>query len=178
MRDALLGKDSHDIDIATSATQYEIQGIFPVTFDVGKNHGTIVVVYKKENYEITTFRTEGTYSDRRRPDQVNFVRNLREDTLRRDFTINALALDRLGRVYDYHGGEEDLEAGIIRAVGTALERFDEDALRMMRALRFASQLGFEIEAQTFEAIGQLAPNLSYVSIERIRIELSKLMQGA
>lgn len=177
VRDALLGKEIHDIDIATSATPDEIQGIFPVTFDVGKKHGTIVVVYKKENYEITTFRTEGSYSDRRRPDQVNFVRNLREDTLRRDFTINALALDRLGRVYDYHGGEEDLEAGIIRAVGTALERFDEDALRMMRALRFASQLGFEIEFRTLEAIGQLAPNLSYVSIERIRIELSKLMQG-
>ena len=116
-------------------------------------------------------------SDFRRPDEVNFVRNLREDTLRRDFTINAMAFDRQGKLYDYHGGVKDLNDHLIRCVGNAQERFLEDALRMMRAIRFASQLDFEIEEKSFKAIQTLKANLQYISIERIRIEFSKFLLG-
>lgn len=177
VRDTLLGKDIHDIDITTSALPDEIEAIFPLTFDVGKQFGTIVVVHHHENYEVTTFRVESDYSDSRHPDAIHFVRNLVEDTMRRDFTINALAVNSKGEVFDFHNGQEDLQHRIIRAVGHANERFDEDALRMMRAIRFASQLDFEIEEQTFYAIQTLAPKIQYVSIERLRIELSKLLQG-
>lgn len=178
VRDTLLNLPIHDIDIASNATPDEIQSIFKHTFDVGKEHGTIVVLYQEVPYEVTTFRTEGTYSDFRRPDEVHFVRNLEEDTLRRDFTINALAFDRHGQLYDYHQGLKDLNARVIRAVGQANERFNEDALRMLRAIRFASQLGFKIESETFLALQQLAPLIENVSIERIRIEVSKFFQGA
>lgn len=177
VRDTLLGKDIHDIDITTSALPDEIEAIFPLTFDVGKQFGTIVVVHKQENYEVTTFRVESDYSDSRHPDAIHFVRNLVEDTMRRDFTINALAVNSDGEVFDFHQGQEDLRQRIIRAVGTAHERFDEDALRMMRAIRFASQLDFRIEDATLAAIKQLAPKIKNVSIERLRIELSKLLQG-
>ncbi|WP_124057428.1 CCA tRNA nucleotidyltransferase [Vaginisenegalia massiliensis] len=177
VRDTLLGQSIHDIDIATSARPDEIQQIFPVTIDVAKEHGTIIVLHHQIPYEITTFRSEGDYSDFRRPDHVDFVRNLSEDTLRRDFTINALAINYQGQLFDYHGGQADLEARQIKAVGQPIERFNEDALRMMRAIRFASQLGFTIEPKTFEAIQELAPLLSHISIERIRIELTKFFQG-
>lgn len=177
VRDILLNKTINDIDIASSARPEEIEAIFPVTFDVGKEHGTIVVVIEGEPYEVTTFRTEGNYSDFRRPDEVNFVRNLREDTLRRDFTINAMAIDHQGQLFDYHGGESDLHQQIIRCVGNPLERFQEDALRMMRAIRFASQLGFQIEPQSFDAIITLKENLQHISIERSRIEFSKFLMG-
>lgn len=178
VRDTLLGKELGDIDIATSAFPEEIQQIFPRHFDVGKEHGTIVVLFQNEAYEVTTFRTESTYTDYRRPDKVKFVRSLKEDTLRRDFTINAMAIDAQGRLFDYHGGLNDLEAETIRAVGTASERFEEDALRMMRAIRFASQLGFKLESETFQAIQSLAPLLSKISIERIRIEFDKMLRGS
>ncbi|MCW6659696.1 CCA tRNA nucleotidyltransferase [Aerococcaceae bacterium NML191292] len=177
VRDTLLGQAIHDIDIASSATPDEIQAIFRSTIDVGKQHGTIIVLYKSVPYEITTFRTEGKYSDCRRPDEVAFVRNLQEDTLRRDFTINALALSKNGKLLDYHNGVVDLEAKMIRAVGVAYERFDEDALRMMRAIRFASQLGFQIASETMTAIQQLAPRLQLISTERIRVELTKFLIG-
>lgn len=177
VRDTLLNLPIHDIDIASNATPDEIQRIFKQTFDVGKEHGTIVVLYQDVPYEVTTFRTEGAYSDFRRPDEVHFVRNLEEDTLRRDFTINALAFDQHGQLYDYHQGLVDLKAKVIRAVGQANERFNEDALRMLRAIRFASQLGFEIESETFLALQRLAPLIENVSIERIRIEISKFFQG-
>lgn len=177
VRDTLLGKDIHDIDITTSALPDEIEAIFPLTFDVGKQFGTIVVVHHHENYEVTTFRVESDYSDSRHPDAIHFVRNLVEDTMRRDFTINALAVNSEGEVFDFHNGQDDLRHRIIRAVGDAHERFDEDALRMMRAIRFASQLDFEIDTQTFNAIQKLAPKIQYVSVERLRIELSKLLQG-
>lgn len=177
VRDTLLGEAIHDIDIATSATPDEIEAIFRVTIDVGKQHGTIIVLHRGVPYEITTFRTEGSYSDCRRPDEVNFVRNLQEDTLRRDFTINALALSKDGALHDYHQGVADLHAKIIRAVGVPYERFDEDALRMVRAVRFASQLGFQIEAQTMAAIQQLSERLARISTERIRIELTKFLLG-
>ncbi|MGX7108562.1 CCA tRNA nucleotidyltransferase [Facklamia miroungae] len=177
IRDMLLGKVIGDIDIATSAFPAEIQTIFPKHFDVGIEHGTIVVLYQGNSYEITTFRTESTYSDYRRPDQVEFVRNLELDTLRRDFTINAMAVDARGNLYDYHGGFQDLQNKLLKAVGKPLERFQEDALRIMRGIRFASQLGFSLEDQTFSAMCQLAGNLSKISIERIRIELEKMMAG-
>lgn len=177
VRDTLLALPIHDIDIASNATPDEIQSMFKHTFDVGKEHGTIVVLYQDIPYEVTTFRTEGAYSDFRRPDEVHFVRNLEEDTLRRDFTINALAFDQHGQLYDYHQGLKDLNAKLIRAVGTANERFNEDALRMLRAIRFSSQLGFKIEEQTFNALQHLAPLIENVSIERIRIEISKFFQG-
>lgn len=177
VRDSLLNKGISDIDIATSAFPEEVQSIFPKHFDVGLEHGTVVVLFHGESYEITTFRTESTYSDYRRPDQVSFVRDLVEDTKRRDFTINAMALDARGVLFDYHDGLQDLEDQKIRAVGQAHDRFQEDALRMMRAIRFASQLGFELESQTYKAIQVLSKNLAYISIERIRIEFEKTMLG-
>lgn len=178
VRDVLLHKKINDIDIASSARPEEIEDIFKVTFDVGKEHGTIVVLVNNEPYEVTTFRTEGDYSDFRRPDAVNFVRNLEEDTLRRDFTINAMAINGKGELFDYHGGMVDLNNQIIRCVGNAMERFDEDALRMMRAIRFASQLGFTIEEESYRAIFRLKDNLKHVSIERIRIEFNKFLEGS
>lgn len=177
VRDILLGKKIGDIDIATSAFPQEVQEIFPKHFDVGLEHGTVVVLFEDQTYEVTTFRTESTYSDYRRPDQVDFVRSLEEDTLRRDFTVNAMAVDGRGQVYDFHGGLEDLHSGVLRAVGVPHQRFEEDALRMMRGLRFSSQLGFAIERNTLEAICLLAENLRYISIERTRIELEKMMMG-
>ncbi|MBG9988167.1 CCA tRNA nucleotidyltransferase [Aerococcaceae bacterium DSM 111176] len=177
VRDYLLSLEIHDIDIATSATPEEIKSIFPVTIDVGIEHGTVIVRYQGESYEITTFRVEGKYSDFRRPDKVDFVRNLEEDTLRRDFTINALAIDKEGQVYDYHGGMIDLRNELIRAVGVPTERFNEDALRMLRAIRFASQLGFEIDETTMSAIQELAPLIEKIAMERILIEFTKFLKG-
>ncbi|MGX7106872.1 CCA tRNA nucleotidyltransferase [Hutsoniella sourekii] len=177
VRDLLLDDPIHDIDIATSARPEEIQAIFPSTIDVGAEHGTIIVLYQQQPYEITTFRTEGKYSDYRRPDSVEFVRDLKEDTLRRDFTINAMACDLDGKLYDYHGGFVDLELGLIRAVGDPSARFQEDALRMMRAVRFASKLGFKIERATFSAIQSLSDLITKIAIERIRIEMDKFLIG-
>lgn len=178
VRDTLLNRKIHDIDIATSALPEEIESIFKHTIDVGKAHGTIIVVVKRTPYEITTFRTEGDYLDFRRPENVTFVRDLQEDTLRRDFTINAMALNRHGEVFDFYQGQQDLQNRLIRAVGDPHQRFQEDALRMMRAIRFASQLGFDIEKQTLKAIGALVHLLANISIERVRIELDKFFTGA
>jgi len=158
IRDAMLHLPINDVDIATSAYPEEIQKIFPKHFDVGLQHGTVMAWYKGETYEITTFRTESDYQDYRRPDRVTFVRDLKEDLLRRDFTINAMAMDKDGEVKDYFHGQEDLQKGIIRAVGDPSERFHEDALRMMRAVRFASQLDFQIEECTLKAIKDSAPS--------------------
>ncbi|MBG9979848.1 CCA tRNA nucleotidyltransferase [Facklamia sp. DSM 111018] len=177
VRDSILNKEVNDIDIATSAFPSEIQEIFPKHFDVGVEHGTIVVLHQGNDYEITTFRTESTYTDFRRPDHVDFVRSLEEDTLRRDFTMNAMAIDAKGKVYDFHQGLLDIQQKSIRAVGKAEERFQEDALRMIRGIRFASQLGFDIESQTLSAIRKLAANLEKISVERVRIEMDKLLKG-
>lgn len=177
VRDLLLQRPIHDIDIASSARPEEVESLFETTIDLGKEHGTIIIVVNHINYEVTTFRTEGQYTDHRRPDEVAFVRNLREDTLRRDFTINALALDKTGRLYDYHGGIEDLKNSTIRAVGDPPSRFNEDALRMLRALRFASQLGFSIEIETMKAIQTHASQLTYIAMERNYIEFEKLITG-
>lgn len=177
VRDALLGKDVNDVDIATSAFPEEIKKLFQKTVDVGIEHGTVMVLMNDESYEVTTFRTESTYQDFRRPDSVTFVRSLKEDLKRRDLTINAFAMDQTGEIQDFFGGVEDLDNQVIRAVGKAEERFNEDALRMMRAVRFASQLGFHLEADTFYAIVVNAHLLENIAIERIRVEFVKMAMG-
>lgn len=178
VRDALLGKPINDIDIATSAFPEEVKSIFKKTIDVGIQHGTVVVLFHNEPYEVTTFRTESGYQDYRRPDEVTFVRSLEEDLKRRDFTINAFAMDQKGVIKDFFQGLTDLDDKVIRAVGDPFERFSEDALRIMRAIRFQSQLNFEIEKETFQAIVESAPLLSKIAVERIHIEFVKLMLGS
>lgn len=177
VRDALLGLNIHDVDIASSAFPAEIKELFKNTIDIGIEHGTVMIVTENDTYEVTTFRTESTYQDYRRPDEVTFVRSLKEDLNRRDFTINALAMNQKGRIIDYFFGLEDLNAKIIRAVGIADERFNEDALRMMRAVRFESQLGFELEDKTASAILKNHKLLEKISVERIRIEWIKMLLG-
>ncbi len=175
VRDSLLGREPNDWDITTSATPYEVKDIFRRTVDTGLKHGTVTVLLKKEGYEVTTFRIDGEYTDHRRPDGVTFTRELSEDLLRRDFTINAMAYSDKTGIVDLYGGIDDLNKGIIRCVGNADDRFDEDALRIMRAVRFAAQLGFEIEEATREAAKKHAPELAKVSAERIETELTKLL---
>lgn len=175
VRDVLLNHGIHDVDIASSAYPQEIKELFERTVDVGIEHGTVLVLECGQEYEITTFRTEEAYVDYRRPSQVHFVRSLDEDLKRRDFTINALALDAEGNLVDLFQGLEDLQAGVIRAVGLAAERFQEDALRIMRGFRFQASLDFELETETFEAMTVCAPLLEKIAIERIFIEFEKLL---
>ena len=177
VRDTILNLPIHDVDIATSAYPAEIKELFTKTVDTGIEHGTVMVIDHGIGYEITTFRTESTYQDFRRPDKVEFVRSLKEDLKRRDLTINALALRPDGEVIDLFDGLADLKSKTIRAVGQARERFHEDALRMMRTVRFASQLDFEIEAQTLAAIKENAALLAKIALERINVEWVKLMLG-
>lgn len=176
VRDYLLRRKNDDYDLTTSALPGEVKAMFRRTIDTGIKHGTVTVIYKGAHYEITTFRTEGDYSDSRHPDSVTFVRSLEEDLKRRDFTINALAVDVLtGGIIDMHGGIEDIEKGIIRAIGEPEERLREDALRMMRACRFSSKLGFDIEERTLSAIKDLNETIGKVSVERIKEELDKML---
>lgn len=177
VRDIMMGKEIHDVDIATSAYPAEVQALFPKTFDLGVEHGTVLVLDGNEQYEVTTFRTESTYQDYRRPDHVTFVRSLKEDLKRRDFCMNALAMNRQGEVIDLFDGLYDIQHHEIRAVGIAEERFNEDALRMMRAVRFASQLDFHIEGKTKEAIYHHHELLTKISMERIQAEWIKLLAG-
>lgn len=177
VRDHVLGKRASDIDIATSAEPQEVLALFPMTVDVGSTHGTVIVLMNGEPIEVTTYRTEGTYTDHRRPDEVHFVKSLRDDLLRRDFTMNALAMTKDGHLIDLFGGQLDLANGVIRAVGNAAERFAEDALRMLRAIRFTAVLGFGIETETFEAIRAEAERIRHVSIERVKDEMDKLFKG-
>lgn len=177
VRDTILNKPIHDVDIATSAYPEEIKQIFHRTVDTGIEHGTVMILDHGKGYETTTFRTESGYQDFRRPDEVTFVRSLQEDLQRRDFTINALAMKEDGTVIDLFNGLKDLKAGMIRAVGTPQERFHEDALRMMRAIRFASQLDFKIEKKTLAGIQENAALLSKIAVERTRVELEKLLLG-
>lgn len=174
VRDYYLNKDNHDVDIATSALPEEIKNIFSRTVDVGIEHGTILVLDCGEPIEVTTYRTETTYSDHRRPDAVRFVRNLQEDLKRRDFTMNAMALSKTDEFIDFYNGRVHIDHKVICAVGEPVERFDEDALRMLRAIRFAAQLNFSIEAKTFQAIQLKAATISYIAMERIQQELSKV----
>lgn len=177
VRDTILGDSIHDIDIATSAYPSEIKSIFKRTVDTGIEHGTVMILDHGTGYETTTFRTESGYQDYRRPDKVTFVRSLSEDLKRRDFTINALALRENGEVVDLFDGLGDLKKHLIKAVGDPNERFHEDALRMMRAVRFASKLDFVISAETLQGIKNNAPLLEKIAVERIRVEFEKLMMG-
>ncbi|MEN8700756.1 CCA tRNA nucleotidyltransferase [Bacillus infantis] len=177
VRDYLLGKDISDVDIATSATPMEIKGIFPRTADVGIEHGTVVVLYAGESYEVTTFRSESEYEDFRRPSKVDFIRSLEEDLKRRDFRMNSMAMAKDGRIIDPFGGQEDIRRKRIATVGNPLERFYEDALRMMRAVRFASQLSFQIDGETYEALDSEAYLLEKIAVERKLSEFEKLLAG-
>lgn len=178
VRDFVLQKPIHDVDIASSATPEEIKRIFPKTIDIGIEHGTVLVLYQHNSYEITTFRAESEYEDFRRPKEVVFIRSLDKDLERRDFTINAMAMDANEKIHDPFGGKESIKAREIKTVGNAEERFREDALRMMRAVRFVSQLNFEIEAQTLKALKELGYLLEYIAVERKRAEFEKLLTGA
>ena len=178
VRDMLLHKPISDVDIATSATPQEVKEIFSHTVDVGIEHGTVMVIHHKEGYEVTTFRTEEGYEDFRHPDKVTFVRSLEEDLKRRDFTINALAIGIDNQLIDFFDGIGDLERQCIRCVGDAKERFNEDALRMFRAVRFVGQLGFQIEEETKNAISLLKMNLSKVAVERMKVEFEKMIQSS
>ena len=175
VRDSSLGRIPDDWDITTSATPLETKSLFKRTFDTGIEHGTITVLIDKEAFEVTTYRVDGKYEDSRHPSEVTFTRSLSEDLLRRDFTINAMAYNDAEGLVDIFGGMEDLQSKTIRCVGNAKERFGEDALRILRAVRFAAQLGFEIENETQEAIKILAPTLANISAERIQVELIKML---
>ncbi|MBE5948486.1 MAG: CCA tRNA nucleotidyltransferase [Lachnospiraceae bacterium] len=175
VRDTILGRNPQDWDVTTSASPMDVKRIFKRTIDTGIQHGTVTVMLDKEGFEITTYRIDGEYEDSRHPKEVTFTTNLTEDLKRRDFTINAMAYNPKSGIVDEFGGIEDLNNKIIRCVGVAKERFMEDALRILRAVRFSAQLGFEIEAETREAAKELAPTLKKISRERIQSELSKLV---
>ena len=175
VRDSLLGREPGDWDITTSASPEETKKLFARTVDTGIEHGTVTVLLGKEGFEVTTYRIDGKYEDSRHPTEVIFTRNLREDLLRRDFTINAMAYNDTEGIVDIFGGMDDLKRKIIRCVGNARERFGEDALRIMRGVRFAAQLGFSLEKGTKEAMTELAPTLEKISAERIQTELVKLL---
>ncbi|MFJ7406639.1 MULTISPECIES: CCA tRNA nucleotidyltransferase [unclassified Lysinibacillus] len=177
VRDALLNRPVHDVDVATNALPQEVKTVFNRTVDIGIQHGTVLVLEPTAPVEVTTYRTDGEYTDHRRPEEVHFVRSLKEDLQRRDFTMNAIAMRRDGTVVDYYNGQHDIEAGVIRAVGEAKVRFAEDALRMLRAVRFSAQLGFTIEAETLQAIQEKASDMAWVAKERIKAELDKLWVG-
>ena len=178
VRDTILGKENNDYDFTTDAKPDEVKKLFRRTIDTGIRHGTVTVIFRGSHYEITTFRTEGSYNDSRHPDSVEFVTSLEEDLRRRDFTINAFAASLPdGKIIDMHDGMKDLRKRIIRAIGDPEERFGEDALRMMRACRFSSQLGFSIEDRTAAAMKDLHSTISKVSAERIKEELWKLIAG-
>lgn len=177
VRDYLLNDDFSDIDITTNALPDEVKKIFRKSIDTGIQHGTVTILINGDSFEVTTFRTEDDYIDHRTPEKVEFVSDLKEDLDRRDFTINAMALDSNGKLYDYHCGEKDLRNKIIKTVNNPNERFFEDALRMLRAFRFSSKLGFEIEENTLKAIKNNAELIKFVSIERIVNEFRKLLTG-
>lgn len=175
VRDSILEREPDDWDITTSAKPQQVKELFRRTVDTGIRHGTVTVLMEKEGYEVTTYRIDGEYTDGRHPNEVSFTDNLIEDLKRRDFTINAMAYNETRGLVDAFGGIGDLQEGIIRCVGKAAERFDEDALRILRAVRFAAQLGFAIEEETAKAAALLAENLRQISAERIQTELVKLL---
>ena len=177
IRDSLLGRVPNDWDITTSAKPEDIMNIFENTVETGIEHGTVTVVIDKEPYEVTTYRIDGDYTDGRHPDSVEFTENIEEDLSRRDFTINAMAYNNSTGLVDVFGGREDLENRVIRCVGNPKKRFEEDALRMMRGIRFSAQLGFSIEKDTFKAIEEMADSISAVSIERINVEFTKTLMS-
>ena len=175
VRDMILGREPGDWDITTSALPEQVKQVFRRTVDTGIQHGTVTVMMGDEGYEVTTYRIDGEYADGRHPDSVTFTPSLTEDLKRRDFTVNAMAYNGNTGLVDEFGGMEDLGRGIIRCVGEPMDRFSEDALRILRAIRFSAQLGFAIEGRTYEAIRAIAPNMVHVSKERIQAELTKLL---
>ena len=177
VRDGILGRNCDDIDITTSATPEEIISLFPHTVPTGIKHGTVTIIIDKHPIEVTTFRQEFGYNDSRHPDEVVFVSNLEDDLSRRDFTINALACDKNGKIIDIFNGLLDLKAGIIKAVGEPKKRFEEDALRIVRAYRFASVLGFKIDENTRNAAITLSSKINSISGERLLGELKKAACG-
>jgi len=177
VRDFLLKREINDVDIATSATPAEVKKIFPKTVDIGIEHGTVLVLVNNGAYEVTTFRTESEYQDYRRPNEVTFIRNLKDDLKRRDFTMNAIAMDRNRKLIDPFNGFLAIQNKIIQTVGSPSDRFQEDALRMMRAVRFVSQLSFQIERRTVEALSMLVHLLENIAVERKRAEFEKLLIG-
>lgn len=177
VRDAILSREPNDWDITTSALPKEVKGIFNKTIDTGIKHGTITVMIEKKGYEVTTYRIDGEYEDGRHPKSVEFTSNLVEDLKRRDFTINAMAYSDRGGLVDSFDGIRDLERKLIKCVGNPEDRFNEDALRILRAVRFSAALGFDIEEETKKAIIKLAGNLEKISKERIQAELEKLIMS-
>lgn len=175
VRDAVLGRIPGDWDITTSAKPEQVKEIFGKTVDTGLKHGTVTIIKHGSGYEVTTYRIDGEYLDGRHPETVEFTPDLREDLKRRDFTINAMAYSHETGIVDEFEGMEDLKRRVIRCVGCAKDRFTEDALRILRAVRFAAQLDFVIEDETYKAIAEIAPNLVHVSKERIQVELTKLL---
>lgn len=175
VRDSVLGRKPEDWDITTSATPGEVKALFPHTVDTGLQHGTVTVMLGREGFEVTTYRLDGEYEDSRHPKSVTFTPSLKEDLRRRDLTINAMAYNSRSGLVDIFGGMEDIRRGIVRCVGSPEERFGEDALRILRAVRFSAQLGYGIEEETGAAAARLAPLLARISAERIQAELVKLL---
>ena len=175
VRDSLLGKQPHDWDITTSALPLQVKALFSRTIDTGLKHGTVTIPSGREAYEVTTYRIDGEYLDGRHPSEVTFTASLREDLKRRDFTINAMAYNEKDGLQDFFDGISDLETHRIRAVGDPRKRFEEDALRILRAVRFSAQLGYTVEEGTLRAMRMLAPTLARISAERIAAELEKIL---
>ena len=177
VRDSLLGRTAHDWDLCTSALPQQVMELFGTEqcIPTGLQHGTVTIKYGGQLYETTTFRTEGSYTDGRHPDEVQFVPDVREDLARRDFTINAMAYNEAEGLVDPFGGQADLQNGLLRAVGEPQQRFTEDALRILRLYRFAARFGFALDVATARAARQLAPHLDCISAERIQEELAKLL---
>lgn len=177
VRDYLLHKKVGDIDIATSARPERIQALFPKVYLVGVDHGTVVVRHEGVSYEVTTFRLDGNYTDKRHPDHVHFIDRIDEDLKRRDFTINAMAMDKEGNIIDLFDGKRDLEKKLIRTVGNGEKRFSEDPLRIIRAVRFSSQLGFTISNETIAHMEKTKQDIDGLAVERIMNEMAKLFSG-
>lgn len=177
VRDTYMGVIPKDWDITTNAIPEEIKKIFPHTVDTGIKHGTVTVIIEKEHFEITTYRIDGEYIDRRRPNTVEYTQNLLEDLRRRDFTINSMAYNTNTGIIDPYNGISDIKRGIIRAVGCPNERFDEDALRILRGIRFSARFNYTIEEETYNAMLDKAVNLSKISYERIRDEIIKTLES-
>ena len=177
VRDCLLQKTPQDWDITTSAEPMEVKKLFAKTYDTGLQHGTVTVALEGKCYEVTTYRIESEYDDCRHPNAVIFTKNLKQDLQRRDFTINAMAYHPQEGLKDPFLGQQDLEKKIIKGVGNPKERFEEDALRMLRALRFSAQLGFSVEKETYLALQQQKKKIQYISVERIHQELEKILQA-